>query len=280
MATEQESRFALLPAYLVLDTSASMGDDNAFESAFEFLPKLLTQMNKSAVVADKLRVEVITFDETAKVVFPLGTREELKNWLEEKKSKPIIPDGDWTKYGIAFDKLRAEIENGVQQIRSESYGGENYKTYRPVVFFITDGIPNDAKSSRDSAFASLTDEGFESRPNIVCVGVGKATLDQLKEYGAGRYQSPSNTYVAGNSKLVFISKDGVSPSAALDAIIPALVQSVTAPVGNAQATSGDPNEMPDIFGGGDDPILYEDIFDVFEQGRRKFETIPVTQPIK
>jgi uncharacterized protein YegL len=267
MATEKESRFALLPAYLVLDTSASMGNDNAFNSAFEFLPRLLAQMDKSASVADKLRVEVITFDESAKVVFPLGTREELKNWLVGKKSNPITPNGDWTKYGIAFNKLREEIEHGVQQIRSESYGGENYKAYRPVVFFITDGFPNDDKAIRDTAFATLTDEGFKSRPNIVCIGVGKATLDGLKEYSAGRYQSPSNTYVTGNSKLVLVSKDGISPSVALDTIIPALVQSIIASVGNAQATSGNPSDgdMDDPFGGSADDIFDDDIFDVFEQ---------------
>lgn len=267
MPNEGESRFALLPTYLVLDTSMSMNEDNAFASAFEFLPKLLTQMNKSTVVADKLRVEVITFDETAKVVFPLGTREELKNWLEDKKSKPIIPDGSWTRYGHAFEKLREEIEQGVQQIRSESYGNENFKAYRPVVFFITDGAPNDDTAMRNAAFASLTDAGFKSRPNIVCVGVGKATLDDLKEYSAGRYQSPNNTYVTGNSKLVLVSKDGVSPTAALDTVIPALVQSIIASIGNAQAardTLIDDN-LEDPFGSGLDDLFDDDIFDVFEQ---------------
>lgn len=265
MSTNQESRFALLPAYLVLDTSVSMALDEAFESAFEFLPKLLAQMNKSAVVADKLRVEVITFDETAKVVFSLGTREELKDWLEEKKTRPITPCGNCTSYGVAFEKLREEIEQGVQQIRSESYNGENYKAYRPVVFFITDGLPNDDKEKRDKAFASLTEAGFKSRPNIVCVGVGKATLEALKEYSAGRYQSPTNAYITGNSKLVLVSKDGVSPAAALDIIIPALVQSIIASVGNTQAEDEGGDEMEDIFGSNEEPLFDDDIFDVFVQ---------------
>lgn len=268
MSTNQESRFALLPAYLVLDTSISMTEDEAFESAFAFLPKLLAQMNKSAVVADKLRVEVITFDETAKVVFPLGTREELNNWLEEKKANPITPCGDWTFYGTAFDKLREEIEKGVQQIKSECYTegsiSENYKAYRPVVFFITDGIPNDDKAKRDKAFASLTEAGFKSRPNIVCVGVGKATLDDLREYGAGRYQSSTKTYITGNSKLVLVSKDGVSPAAALDVIIPALVQSIIASVNNTQTEDEGDDETEDPFGS-NDSLFEDDIFDVFEQ---------------
>jgi len=258
MANEQESRFALLPVYLVLDTSIAM-NDGAFISAFEFLPMLLNEMHKSALLTDILRVEVITFDEVAKVVFPLGTREELRNWLEEKQSKPIIPDGNWTKYGIAFKKLREEIEHGVQQIRSE-----NYKAYRSIVFFITAGDPSDNKSSRDAAFMRLTDKSFKARPNIICVGVGDATVEKLKEYSAGRYQSPSSTYITGNSKLVLVAKDGVSSSDALAAIIPALV-----------LASDGPGEMEDFFSDNeeslfdellfDEPLFDEEIFDVFEQ---------------
>ena len=266
MTYEYESRFALLPAYLALDTSVSMTEDGAFESAFEFLPKLLAEMNKSAVVNDKLRVEVITFDETAKVVFPLGTRDELKTWLEEKKGRPVVPDGNWTKYGAAFEKLREEIELGVQQIRSENYEGESYISYRPVVFFITDGDPNDDADSRCAAFARLTDAEFYSRPNIVCVGVGRATLDNLKEYGAGRYESPNGGYVAGNGKLALVSKDGVTPAAALGVIIPALVQSIITSVGNARADGpAGEGDMEDPFGCGGEELFDEDIFEVFEQ---------------
>ena len=266
MSLECESRFALLPAYLALDTSVSMTEGGAFESAFEFLPKLLAEMNKSAVVNDKLRVEVVTFDETARVVFPLGTRDELKGWLQETKSRPVIPNGNWTKYGVAFDKLRDEIELGVRQIRSESYEGENYKAYRPVVFFITDGDPNDDKTIRDAAFARLTDAGFTSRPNVVCVGVGGATLEKIKQYGAGRYESPNGGYMTGNNNLALVSKEGVSPTAALGVIIPALVQSIIASVGNALTDEATADcDMEDPFGASGDVLFDEDVFEVFEQ---------------
>lgn len=263
----RESRFALLPTYLALDTSVSMTEDGAFASAFGFLPKLLAEMNKSAVINDKLRVEVITFDETARVVFPLGTRDELKNWLDETKDRPVVPDGNWTKYGRAFDRLREEIEHGVTQIRSESYEGENYKAYRPVVFFITDGEPNDDESARNEAYARLTDAGFKSRPNIVCVGVGRASLEKLKDYGAGCYESPIGGYVTGNGKLTLVSRDGVSPTAALDAIIPALIQSVIASIGNVGAINATADDgMEDPFGENRDELFDEDVFEAFEQG--------------
>lgn len=261
-----ESRYALLPAYLVIDTSASMNEDDAFDAAFDFLPKMLREMNKSAVVSDKLRVEVITFDETARVVFPLGTRDQLERWLEEKKSNPIYPDGNWTKYGEAFQKLREEIEQGVQQIRSESYEGEYFRSYRPVVFFITDGFPNDDDSSRASAFASLTDPGFKARPNIVCVGVGRATLADLVDYGAGKYKSPTGSYTTSNSNLVLVAKDGVAPGAALGAVIPALLQSLVSSAVNAAASGGsdDDDDLEDVFSVDDDLFDDEDFDALFD----------------
>lgn len=271
MATENQGKYTLLPAYLVLDTSASMTEDDAFAAAFEFLPRMLAEMNKSAVVADKLRVEVVTFDEAARVVFPLGTRESLAKWLEEKESRPVVPDGNWTKYGVAFEKLREEIEHGVQQIRSESYAGEYFQSYRPVVFFITDGHPNDDSADRNSAFARLTDEGFRFRPNIVCIGVGKATLDDLRSYGAGKYKIESGEYRRGNTNLVLVAKDGVSSAAALGSIIPALLASVIASVRNAPAmtTDADDDGIVDPFGEteanlfGDDED-FEELFELFD----------------
>jgi len=264
--SEKEKRLALLPVYLVLDTSASMEDTDdgkIFSAAFDFLPRLLEEMYKSAVVNDKLRVEVITFDSTAEVVFPLGTREALKKWIDEKKANPIIPEGGSTNYGVAFEKLREEIEYGFQQIHKESYGGESYDVFRPVVFFITDGLPNDSTEARNTAFKRLTDSGFKARPNIVCVGVGQATVDALKAYGAGRYKSQTGKYITGNSKFVLVAKDGVSPAAALSSIIPPLVLSIINSVGTIQSTNDANDDMSDPFGGNDDELWDDEDLDGF-----------------
>lgn len=240
--------FTLLPVYLVLDTSASMTEDNAFEAAFEFVPRMLREMNKSSVIADMLRIEVITFDEKARVVFPLGSRDSLDSWYQEKKINPIQPDGSWTIYSQAFEKLREQIESGVQQITSEVYDNQNYQSNRPVVFFVTDGFPNgDTESALESTFSRLTDPDFKYRPNIVCIGVGKATADDLRRYGAGRYRTQSKQYETGNENLVLVAKDGVAPGAALAQIIPALVQSIVSATGSAQVwDSDDTTEIDDI----------------------------------
>jgi len=254
--SNQDSRYALLPVYLVLDTSYSMQDGGKFSAALSFLPKLLSAMTESSSLSDKIRVEVITFDEEARVNLSLGGLNEVEEWIIRNKKNPIVPDGRCTYYGKAFEKLRSEIQVGVRQIQSESSGSESYKAYRPVVFFITDGAPNDEQSDRNKAFSQLTDQNFEYRPNLICVGVGDADFNDLIEYGAGRYNSPTGSYITGNEKLVIVPRDGALPSQALGAIVPALVASIVQSFGNA-ANIGGGGGVPDLFGPQDD--IFEDI---------------------
>jgi hypothetical protein len=204
-------------------------------------------------------VEVITFDKEARVDLALSGRDEVEDWIVRNKKNPIIPDGDSTFYGKAFEKLASEIQVGVRQIQSEMIGDESYKAYRPVVFFITDGEPNDEQSVRNKAFASLTNQSFEYRPNIICVGVGDAKHEDLIAYGAGRYNSPTGTYITGNEKLVIVPRDGALPSQALGAIVPTLVASIVQSFGNA-TNFGDISGVPDLFGPQDD------IFDEIDWG--------------
>ena len=254
--TNQDSKYALLPVYLVLDTSFSMQDGDKFNAALSFLPKLLSSMTDSSSLSDKIRVEVITFDMEARVELSLGGLDEVEEWIVRNKKNPIVPDGRYTYFGKAFDKLRTEIQVGVRQIQSETIGNESYKAYRPVVFFITDGEPNDESSIRNNSFAQLTDKNFEYRPNLICVGVGDAKHEDLIEYGAGRYNSPTGSYTTGNENMVIVQKDGTLPSQALGAIVPTLVASIVQSFGNA-ANMGDSGGVPDLFGPQDD--LFEDI---------------------
>ena len=50
-----EGNYALLPLYLVLDSSASMNGE-PFKAALNFVPKLLEAMVENPVVADKVRL--------------------------------------------------------------------------------------------------------------------------------------------------------------------------------------------------------------------------------
>ena len=257
--SNQDSRLAILPVYLVLDTSYSMQDEGKFNAALSFLPRLLSCMTGSSSISDKIRVEVITFDEDAKVVLPLGGIDEVEEWIIRNKETPIVPHSDSTYYGKAFEILRTEIQVGVRQIQSQTLGNVNFNAYRPVVFFITDGEPNDELSDRGNAFTQLTDKNFEYRPNLICVGVGDIKREDLVEYGAGRYKSPTGSYITGNESLVIIPKDGTLPAQALGAIVSTLVASIVQSFGNA-ANVGDSGGVPDLFG------PHDDLFDNIDWG--------------
>ena len=239
-----ETNYAKLPIFLVLDVSASMAKEGKFQAAFEFLPKLLSQLEDNAVVADKVRISVITFDEEAEVVMPMTERDGLRKWLDDNKKDPIEPMGALTRYAEAFRLLRQEIERVVTSIRREKVDDINeYKCFRPAVFFITDGVPfGEEPSETDSAFNALVSEQFQYRPIMICVGVGDAKKETLMKYSAGRYGAggqSNSKYITGNSDLALVQTDGVTPTAYLKKIIEQLVQSIVSSTTNTQSDFND-----------------------------------------
>lgn len=246
---------AYLPVYLVLDASPSMWGA-PLKEALSFLPQLLDVMETDAVIEDKLRVEVITFGQTAKVEFPLGNGKELRTWLKSGKPQTILPRERWTWYGAAFGKLKERIEGGVKKLQANKY-----KVYRPAVFFITDGQPKDNPDVRKPAYEALTSPQFEYRPNIICVGVGDASLKSLAPYGTGRYKMSS--YTPGNKYLALVAKKNVASAEALRAIVKTLVSSVVTSlhVGDTVIDGADQNQdIPDVIGNNDN------LFDGFPEG--------------
>jgi uncharacterized protein YegL len=184
------------------------------------LPELYEELVQSSSLADKLRVEVITFDEKTAVPVPLSGMEQLNKYLEKLRKDPIVPDGNCTYYGEAFSTLRTEIELGAQQLKNDGYD-----IHRPVAFLITDAEPNDNASARDDSYSELTTSSFYYRPNLICVGVGnRVTKESLKKYGASSYKY--GKYTTGNEHVVLVPRDGVTPAKAVNAIIPVLIQSL------------------------------------------------------
>ena len=251
--------YAILPIYLVLDTSFSMQIGNRFNIAFGFLPRLLSAMMSGAALSDKVRVGVILFDEDARLDMPLGDIRELEAWVGRRKKNPITPNGNNTFYGNMFKLLRSEIIEGVRKIHSMKMGSGSFVAYRPVVFFITDGAPSDDSVVRSAAFAELTDRNFEYRPNMVCVGIGEVDFKDLVQYGAGRYKSSSGSYITCNENMVIVPRGKVSPSDALSSIIPSLVASIVNSI-NSDTHTHYSGGIRDLFGSQD--VL----FDAFDWG--------------
>lgn len=256
----QEGNFALLPIYLVLDSSASMNGE-PFKAAFAFVPKLLEAMALNPVVGDKVRLEVITFDSNARVVATLSDKEDLKRWYDSNRN--LQAEGNSTNYTNVFTLLNQEIKKGVDLLTSEKIEGVFYRVYRPTVFFITDGDPvGDNYATISDAYNQLTSEDFvdskgrKIRPNIFVVGVGEATREKLEKYGASRYKRSEYTVGNADAVLVRTMRDGVdfTPSSVLENLIPNLISSIISSVnttntGNNKDDLEDPiSQMDDLFG--------------------------------
>jgi uncharacterized protein YegL/serine/threonine protein phosphatase PrpC len=219
---QEERKNALYPVYLVLDTSASMADK--YDAALTFLPTLYGELMKVTNLADKLRVEVITFNEKTAVLIPLSDKHQLVKHIEKLKVNPIAPDGNGRYYGEAFSKLRTEIELGVQQLKADGY-----EVCHPVAFLITCGEPNDDDSDRNKSYSDLTTSSFSYRPDLICVGMRKAIKKTLEKYGAGRYKY--DEYTTGNKHRaielkppLFASK--VTPEEIANTITRELIQEI------------------------------------------------------
>ena len=234
MEQNKGTKFAILPVYLVLNTSASMSDNGAIEAAINLVPQMIDTLERQPSVADKIRVEIIRFDKNAEFMFSLGGKSALDEWWEQNRTSAFHADGETACYGAAFRLLRSRIEIGTKQIKAEDAPepGQKFLVYRPVVFLITDGKPLDKPADRERACSELTHFGFSERPNSVCIGVGDAKAEALKPYGAGKSNTSDNKYAVGNISHVFVAKDGVAPADALQKIIPKIIDSIVHSVGN------------------------------------------------
>lgn len=224
-ASDKEKIF---PAFIVLDTSWSMAEGGRLDAAEEMVPAVLDVVLGDPAVKDKLRLEVVTFSESAQILIPFGR-------VTDIRTVPPLTAAGGTHYGAVFGLLRTEIENAVNSLRADGYA-----VLRPTVFFITDGEPIDDEADRQAAFATLTDDSFKANPNVFVFGVGEATPDDLLPY-------------KHRKGIVAISKG--SAAEGLKGLIPAITQSIVSSATGAAT------------GGGvtfDRDMLDDDDFDIYD----------------
>jgi uncharacterized protein YegL len=213
-ATE-DNRTLVLAFYVVVDVSLSMKASHAIDSANEILPKVADAIDKSPSLADIVRFGAMDFSDDARVVLRLGD-------LRDVHTLPTFAARGRTSYAAAFRLLRQEIEKDIAQLRSD-----NFKVYRPAVFFITDGEPTDDDAELRAAFDALTSPDFKGRPNILPFGVGEATKESLDRWVFPR--------AGGKPMRSYVAKDGVDPKAAIDKVAEALLGSVIASVASVSS---------------------------------------------
>lgn len=195
----------ILPFYLVCDESGSMSGA-PIEAINDALPDLHQEISTNPTVADKTRFALIGFSDDATVLQPLVD-------LSELSTLPALAAGGVTSYGQAFRVLRACIETDVTDLKAEGH-----EVYRPVAFFLSDGVPTD--NQWEQALQELTESRY--CPKIIAFGIGEAdtaTISQVANFRA------------------FMQQDSaVSPAAALREFAASLTRSI---VRSASSISAD-----------------------------------------
>lgn len=118
----------VMPFYIVCDVSYSMSRD--IQDLNQSLKNLHAAIANEPVVDDVARISVLTFSDTSRIVAPLGQVSET--------TFPALSVEGGTNYGVAFRKV-AEAINADR----DALNASGLKIYRPCVFFLTDGMPQD-----------------------------------------------------------------------------------------------------------------------------------------
>ncbi|MEU2239661.1 VWA domain-containing protein [Streptomyces sp. NPDC018338] len=197
----------ILPFYLLCDESGSMAGDN-IDALNSTLPQLHHEISTNPTVADKTRFCLIGFSTDAQVLQPLVD-------LSDIEEVPALSAGGLTSFGNAFRTLLRCIETDVAALKAEGH-----EVYRPVAFFMSDGVPTD--DDWPQAHKELTESRYF--PKIIAFGVGDAeesTIAQVANFRA------------------FIQQDStVSPAAALREFASSLTRSI---VRSANSIAADGN---------------------------------------
>ncbi|MFD8167981.1 vWA domain-containing protein [Streptomyces cellulosae] len=198
----------LLPFYMVCDESGSMagGGVDGINAA---LPDLHQEISTNPSVADKTRFALIGFSTQASVLQQLAD-------LSELTQLPSLSAGGVTNFGAAFRLLKDTIEKDVTALK-----GEGHDVYRPVVFFLSDGIPTD-----EGWRTELEDlKAFRYAPKIIAFGVSDADAATITE--------------VANFKAFLQENESISPAVALREFASSLTRSIVSSATSMSAQGGD-----------------------------------------
>ncbi|WP_194894105.1 vWA domain-containing protein [Catenulispora pinisilvae] len=203
-----EARGVLLPAYVLVDESASMGP--YVDELTAGLVSLCEELRTAPTLASKLRLAVLGFSDDVRAHLTVAD-------MRVQASLPQVSARGRTDYGAAFADLTARIPTDVRYLRSEGY-----KVHRPVVFFLSDGQPTDSGWKR--ALLKLTDRRrTPAAPNIIACGMGSAERRTIAE-------------VATRPEFGFVAPRGTDLGQAVSEFFQALTTSLIA---SSQALSSD-----------------------------------------
>ncbi|MFD9124465.1 VWA domain-containing protein [Kitasatospora sp. NPDC059571] len=196
----------ILPFYMVCDESGSMAAD--IDVLNDALVALHHEISTNPTIADKARFSLIGFSSDAKELQPLVD-------LGEISELPKLEAGGFTSFGCAFEVLRQAVERDVPALKAEGHD-----VYRPVVFFLSDGVPTD--SDWEIAYDNLLGSAY--RPHVIAFGIGTADKGVI-------------SHVA-TFKAFMQRDDSVGPAEALKEFAGSLTRSIVRSVSGARAGAG------------------------------------------
>jgi len=194
-------RGRLWPVYVVADESGSMYP--YMDELNAGLDSIRRELLAEPMAAAKVRLTVIGFSDDAVV------RMHLVDARHDGEFARLASRGG-TNYGAAFDTLRRLVPEDVATLKSQQYA-----VYRPAVFFLSDGMPNDG-ADWPAAHRSLTDRAVtRAAPNIIACGIGEARADIIRQ-------------VATRPQYAFVAVPGSEVGRNISEFFTALTRSVVA----------------------------------------------------
>lgn len=160
----------IMPFYLICDVSSSMRNDmDRLEAG---LADLIADIAGYPVVNDVAMVSVITFASTARTVVPLSEPDAV--------TLPTFVAGGETNYSAAFREFHRAFEADRARLKADGT-----KVYRPIVFFLSDGLPTDSdyRQTFDSllSYDPVTGTGNRAYPNVVAFGFRDAPEQIMRD---------------------------------------------------------------------------------------------------
>lgn len=156
----EEERGILFPVYFVADESLSM--EAHVEELNAGIVSLHEALLKEPLAASKVRLSIVGFAGDA------ASRLELSDVRELTGPPALITRPPGTCYGAAFSDLLARIPADQARLRASGY-----RIHRPVVFFLTDGMPTDGTGWEEDRRRLTDKEHLLAHPNIIAFGIGE-----------------------------------------------------------------------------------------------------------
>jgi uncharacterized protein YegL len=156
--TEPVVKSKCLPAYVVIDTSSSMKDQEQLLN--DTVDHVFDALGNNPHVSEFAHISIITFNTDAHVVLEMAD-------IDQVAQLPMITCQGSTNFGRMFQLIKQRIDVDVTQLHRDGRA-----VLRPAVFILTDGAPMDKNWAGE--FAALTDHGFKRRPHIISYGFGNA----------------------------------------------------------------------------------------------------------